>query len=761
MSVEKFGRFLESENCFEITSEPPRKWRNILYNQWGENEYYSEATHIGDGMSRFRDAEGNTLNVIGYDAKYLYIRDDETNLVFNPAGMPVATEVKNRRIRIFPSKTEIMSECADLRVTARYFVPRTETVEIWSLFIENLSDKERKISVFAYASFILSGNDREGRPFGTEKYSEFLPEQKGIMILNRIVNVPMQKKNGFLCAVNHFKASNGERDNFTRADYGLGAPKILWGWNADNRAGYSWNPAAIVQCSFSIPPKSRERTDFILGPCADKKEISEILSRLSVSEIDRLEKDAFETEKKRISAFEIKTGAENSNRDALINIFVKKQIYSYLIDKGGVRDNLQNDNALSLFDPATARANILKCLSVQKPDGSCLHSWKPLNRKQYSDKPAWFLQTVPWYIKETGDFSILDEKVYFFESNENATVLEHLKRAFRFLANDTGKRGLCLQHYADWNDALEPSAKTGERESVMVSQQLCAGLIEMEELASRIGNSSLASECKTLHSQMAEKINKIAWDGKWYQRTICEDGYPLGSNKNEEAKIFINTQSWAVIGKIADRERLLQCMESVDKYLEKPEGFAICDPPCTKFDERIGRFTTVMPFNTENGGCYNHAAGFKTVADCILGRAEKAWQTYIKVCPDSPELPIEVSEAEPFSFINHYSRVPSFRGRGGYPWRTGTAAWFTVALIEWILGARRHYDGLFISPCLSAKVPYARLLRTFRNAKYDIEIDNSEGKCVGAREIIINGKTISGNVIPSFPSGIHKVKVIV
>ncbi len=761
-TIEKYGRFIEDENCFEIFAEPPRKWRNILYNSWGGEEYYSEATHIGDGMSRYRDSLGNTLNVIAYDAKYLYIRDDETGTVFNPAGMPVACDVKNRKIRIYPSKTEISSECLDLRVSARYFVPAGECAEIWTLSLENLSDRARKISVFAYAAFPLNGSDHEQRSFRSDRYSEIIEDCSGVMIVNRAMGVPIRKKHGFLCALQHFRAANGNRDDFTRADYSLASPKILWGWNADNKAGYFWDVAAIVQTSFSIPAKGRERNDFIAGPCESREDVKKLLARLDAAEIDRLEKEQLDCELRRSSAFHVSTGKENADRDALINIFAKKQIYSYLIDKGGVRDNLQNDNGLVLFDPPTARKNILKCLSVQKADGSSLHSWRPLNRKQYSDKPAWCLQTIPWYIKETGDFSILDEELPFFESTETATVMEHMRRAFRHLSKDTGKRGLCLQHFADWNDALEPSAKTGERESIMVSQQLCAGLLELEELALRLDDRALAEEVREKHSEMSRKINEVAWDGRWYQRTICEDGHPLGSERNEDAKIFLNTQSWAVIGGIADKKRLLECMESVDKYLTKPEGYAICDPPCRKFDERIGRFTTVMPYSTENGGCYNHAAGFKAVADCMLGRAERAWETFVKVCPDNPELPVEISATEPFSFTNHYSRVQSCRGRGGYAWRTGTASWFTVALIEWIFGARRHYDGLLISPCLSSSVKKARLLRTCKGDLFDIEIDNSSGRCVGAAEIFVDGAKISGNLIPSSKKGAKRtVKVLI
>jgi|GEM_PF-1453161 len=759
--TDDYGHFDAKEGSFAVTAEPPRKWRNIHYNQWGDHEYYAEATHIGDGSARYTDAVGNTVRVVGYDCKFLYIRDDQSGKVFNPAGMPAATPVKNRLIKIHPSKTEISSRCLGLKVHQRIFVPADATAEIWTLTLKNTTGKPRAISAFAYAGFDLGGVDRDGRGFGADNYSEILPDLGAVLVINRSHGVTTDRKTGFVTALSHYHAGCGMRDHFTRNDYGLGNPKICFGWDCDNEAGYVWNPAGIVQCKVEIPAKGTARLDFLVGIATGPDAIRELRARFTPEAIDEAAAQQADREKTRAGAYQVDTGPANANRDALFNIFVKKHVYSYLMDKGGVRDNLQNANALVLTDPGTARANILKCLTVQKPDGSSLHSWRPLNRKQYSDKPAWMLQTIPWYVQETGDTSILEEKVPFFESNETGTVMEHLQRSYRWLSNDLGKRGLCRQHYADWNDNLVPSEKTGERESVMVSEQLCAGLLEMSCLADHIGDEAIKTECTNLHRSMADTLNRSAWDGAWYVRTICEDGYCLGSAKHAEARIFVNTQSWAVLGGIAGRDRLLQCMESVDAHIEKPEGFAIVDPPCSTFDERVGRYTTIMPHNVENGGCYNHAAGFKCVADCMLGRAEQAWRTLVKVAPDGPHLPISVSGAEPFAFINHYSRVASGLGLGGYAWRTGTAAWFVVALIEFILGARRSYNGLLVNPCLSATVPSATLTRRFRGTTYKIQIDNREGRCNGAREIRLDGDLIQGNVLPLTGKKSHKVHVLI
>jgi cellobiose phosphorylase len=336
-----------------------------------------------------------------------------------------------------------------------------------------------------------------------------------------------------------------------------------------------------------------------------------------------------------------------------------------------------------------------------------------------------------------------------------------VKRAYRFLSRDLGAHGLCDQHHADWNDGLEPSEQTGARESVMVSQQLCFGLREVAELADQIGDAATAQECRGLYESMKRTINEVAWDGRWYVRTICQDGYCLGSHRNEEARIFMNTQSWAVLSGVAEGERAKLCMEAVDELIRKDCGYAIADPALTRFDPRIGKFSTVMPYHAENGGCYNHAAGFKGVADCMMGRAEEAWETFVKVAPDNPLNPVSRSQAEPFAFVNMYERVPQVYGLSGYAWRTGTAAWFTMLIVEWILGARRSHRGLLIDPCLTRSIPRARIRRRFRGAVYDISIDNTAGRCRGVRSLTLDGKAVQGKVLPVFTGGEHAVQVMV
>ena len=401
----------------------------------------------------------------------------------------------------------------------------------------------------------------------------------------------------------------------------------------------------------------------------------------------------------------------------------------------------------------------MRALASQFPNGSVPHGFRPLNRLQYSDKPAWILQTLPALLQESGNFDLLRVEIPYFESPESGTVWDHALRAMRFLANDLGKNGLCDQHHADWNDGLEATKAAGARESVFVTMQLAYGLREMAEIARRTGDEAVAREADELYATFKNRINGVCWDGEWFTRTHCGDGYIIGSKNCLYGKIFLNTQSWAVLSGVAEGERAQAIMRKVDEILETDIGYRICFPPYAEYDPRVGRMSKSMPGANENGGCYNHAGGFKGVADCMLGRSEQAWRTFTKITPGSPENPISNSGAEPFSYVNSYSSVPINYGKSGYAWRTGTAGWMTQLLIEHILGARRSYDGLLIDPCLPAALPEAKVTRRFRGATYHIHLKNRPGGGKDPASITLDGQPVNGRLLPLATSGEYLVEV--
>lgn len=762
-SIEKYGKFIDGGDCFVLTAEPPRKWNNLHYNRYGGTDIHCLASNIGDGTTTIRDPDGTTYALIDYDDKYLYVRNEATGTVFCPGGAPVPTPIKDMSCYYYREKTVISGTCEGIRVSQTIFIPRDFINEIWSVRVENKTDKPRTVSLFAYAVFKLVGRTAGGAPVGagnaSGNFSEVLPDLKGVLVTNRNQRAPTNRFKAYMATLDNYVGGCGYRDFFLRQDYSAAAPRILHGWNCDNRSACGPDCAGIVQVKLEIPAGETRRADFIIGQASGAEDAKKQMAQFTPAVIDEQLEIQRQVFAKKAEGFKVDIG--HRNIDALMNGFVKKQLEGYLVMWSGFRDNVQDINALALNDYPVARQNMLDALASQWPDGRIPHAFRPVSRKPYADQPCWAMQTVADLIKESGDFALLNEVVPYFESNEKGTVWDHLIRGMRHLATDLGKNGLCDQRLGDWNDALEPTDEAGERESVMVTQQLCFGAREMEELARRIGDRAIEKEAGEIYKTFADRLNEVAWDGEWYVRTICADGYRIGSHANEEAKIFMNTQSWAVLAGIANGERAQLCMDNVEKYCKTDIGYKILWPAFTKYDPRTGMISNLVPNTQTNGGCYNHAAGYKGVADCVLGRAEEAWGTFERVAPDNPLNPVSKSAAEPFSFVNFFVPINFMSGNSGYAWKTGTGGWFTMLLIEWILGARRHYDGLLIDPCLTKRIPRAKITRTFRGARYHIELDNTAERCKGASSITVDGKKLQGNIIPPFTGGDHEVKVVI
>jgi len=760
-SFEQYGKYLDSEGSFELAEEPPRKWSNLHYNEPGENEILSEATNVGDGTITVRDMAGNTCELVGRHAKYLYIRDDESNLCFTPWGSPIPTPTKLRTCQFHPVHTTINSTCAELRVIHRIFIPRREIFEAWTTTLQNLTDRPRKVSLFAYAHFQLTGTNANGDPVGKDNHSEVQPDICGVFIQNRSLAVLNYRFNGYLVTLNRaeYVASSGYRDFFTRESLSPGDPKILTGWNCDNKSLSGPDCAAIVQIRFNLPPRFKIRADFLLGQAKDLREIRSVLERTTPTTLDQAVEEQSTVEKRRTVTFSSDTGKKNF--DNFLNYFSKRQTVRDLISTQDISSTLETDAALTLFDYPLARANCLRVIATQNEDGSFPHGFRPAHLGKPPVSAASLLFAVPWMIKESGDFSILDEVAPYEKSPTTETVWEHLLRSIHFLSENLGPNGLCNESQDDTVDGLDPATKTGSRESVLVTEKFCLGLIEMQELALRRGDKRTSQQMKEIFTRFHGQLNKVAWDGEWYARAINANGYRLGSLRNSEGRIFTSVQSWAVLSQIAPPDRAKSSLEVVDRFLESDYGLALVAPAFSKYDERIGQLSAARPLTSENGAAVHHAAAVHGIADCLMGRPERAWALLQKITPDSAKNPVSNSLTEPFTLPGGYSLGKDWPGLTLPGPGNGVAPWYIMLAVEWILGARRHYDGLLINPSLSREVPRAKVIRTFRGARYEIEIDNTVGRCVGTQTITLNGSTLKGNILPDMRSGTHFVKVVI
>lgn len=444
----------------------------------------------------------------------------------------------------------------------------------------------------------------------------------------------------------------------------------------------------------------------------------------------------------------------------------------------GFRDTSQDVMGAVVNAPERAKALLEKLLQVQLRDGSAMHQFNPLTMvascgdaaemedrpKFYGDDHLWIVLAVTAYLKETGDLAFLDQDIPFYEKDksgvplESATVWEHLQRAGHFTRTHVGAHGLPLLGYADWNDTV--NLRTGA-ESLFNANLYGKALLELSALAKFRDDVDTTALFMIYYSEMAERVNAVAWDGSWYVRYFDADGTPLGSHTNAQGQIYANGQSWPVISGFASRERARMALDAVYERLNTANGIKLSAPGFNGYDPHKGGVTTYPPGAKENGGIFLHANPWVMIAETLIGRGDRAFAYYEQINPAAKNDRIEVYESEPYVYPQNIlgDEHPQF-GLARNGWLTGTASWAYQAGVQYILGVRPTYTGLEIDPCLPAAWEGFRMRRIFRGATYEIEVRNPQHVCRGVKTMLVDGSPVAGKVAPIFAdAGIHRVEV--
>ena len=417
-----------------------------------------------------------------------------------------------------------------------------------------------------------------------------------------------------------------------------------------------------------------------------------------------------------------------------------------------------NDVTFSASDKA--KGKILETLMYEYSDGRCVRGWLPLDHHIYSDGPVWVTPTVNAYIKETGDVDFLNHPVKYLDEGED-TVWEHILTAMRFVSDDVGEHGLVHSRDGDWNDSLNMTGLLGKGESVWTSIALCYALKNAAEIAEALlGDNAIRDEMLERRERMIKAINAEAWDGEWYLAAINDYNEKVGSHEESEGKIYLNSQTWAILSEVASGERAEKCIESVDKYLDSDYGPLTLYPTYTKFNNRIGRLTSFIPGIWENGTPYCHGGTFKVVADCLLGRGDKAYETILKIMPNSETNPSTHSGCEPYALTNMYFGPDNpRRGETLFAWVTGTAGWMFRAVVQYMMGFHPEYNGFSIKPCIPAEWGEVTLTRKFRGDTYNVTIKNESGAQSGVKSVTLDGVEVGASIKLVGDGNTHNVVV--
>ncbi|MCH8540432.1 MAG: hypothetical protein LAT58_06640 [Opitutales bacterium] len=765
------GHFDNEKNEYVITDPAtPRPWHNYLVS----DDYLVNLTQHGTGASFWQPVEeGLRVNVTedkdGHGGpRFVYLRDQDSGEYWSLTGAPDFNHGDDWECRVGLGYQINRSTRHGIHASWRTFVPEgKDRCEYWSVTLRNDSAQTRRISAIPYLEMHLTGGSTL-MDFIAVLGGHYDPDLKAVLGINSCVKFPPDFK-AFLASDTKVDGMTVSRDEFLGPYRTYANPLAVEKGTVENpEAGTEWLGAS-VRNDLTIEPGKSITVHYLIGVFKEKDEARERIQRLlAEGEPDRQFAKLKESTESMVGHLTVQT--PDPQFDRWVNIWLKHQLafvarWGRVIGRG-FRDVLQDVLGHRITDPRKARECILEVFAKQFPDGRCIRAWRlpnaQLDVQHYADSPSWMIMALSFYLKETGDFSILEERVSYlnpedphFTSEAEGTVWEHVVLAQDHLLAHRGSHGLSKIYYGDWCDTMNGVGARGEGESVMLSFQVKWGCDLLADLAERLEKNEVADRMKKGSAALHEAIQTSSWDGKWFLRAFDDDGIPVGSDNPPESdegegRIFLNPQSWSVISGVATEEQSQSAIDCAMQHLHVGYGMVLNWPAFTSLKPRIGQMTAMTPGFYENASVYVHGNCFWIYALATDGRADQAWNAIKEILPDTDNKPN--TDTEPFTIPNYYigPNVERRRERNLFlsGWRTGSASWIYQTAIERILGLEAHYDGLLIRPALPSDWTTASAERPFRGRLYKVTYEKPEGEANTIQSITVNGESIDGPLIP-------------
>ena len=798
----KYGHFDDKAKEYVITTpHTPLPWINYL----GSNDFFSLISNTCGGYSFYKDAKLLRITRYRYNnlpadsnGKYYYINDD--GVIWNPGTMPSGTETDTYECRHGLGYSRFRSSKNDLEADLLAFVPVDAACEINCLTLKNNSASEKNISLFSYVEFCLWNAVDDASNF-QRNLSIGEVEVHGSTIYHKTEYRERRRHYSFFTVNTPVHNFDTSRDAFLGLGNGNAFPEAVRRKKCSNSIASGWYPIAAHQIDLTLAPGEEKTFVFMLGYCenpADNKwEAPNVIRKAPAKALI----ERFDTTEKAMAAFaELKTywetllarfavSSANEHIDRMANIWNQYQCmvtfnmsrsasyYESGTGRGmGFRDSCQDLLGFVHLIPERARERIIDIASTQFPDGSAYHQYQPLTKQGnldigsgFNDDPLWLIAAVAAYLKETGDYSILDEPVPFdCKKGSEVPLFEHLNKSFHYTATHLGPHKLPLIGRADWNDCLnlncfssEPGESfqtTGPSEGPVAESVFIAGMFvkygkEFKEICLRTGHEDLAAEAESAVGEMYQAVLDAGWDGEWFLRAYDAQSEKVGSKECEEGKIYIEPQGFCVMAEIGKDEGLAEkALDSVHKHLETKYGIMILQPAYTSYHLELGEISSYPPGYKENAGIFCHNNPWISIAESVLGRGDLAFDVYRKICPSYIEEISDVHRTEPYVYSQMVAGADAARfGEAKNSWLTGTAAWTFVNLSQALLGIQPEYDGLVVNPCLPKNFGDLKIKRRYRDAEYYIDIRKPDGVEKGVAWMEVDGEKITGNQIPLIP----------
>jgi len=808
----KFGYFDDTNREYVITNpQTPWPWINYL----GNEDFFSLISNTAGGYSFYKDAKFRRITRYRYNnvpmdsgGRYFYIKDGDTT--WSPGWKPVKTPLESYECRHGMNYTKIKGEKDGLSAEVLFFVPLKTHAEVQKLTLTNHSNEIKKIKLFSFIEWALwnAASDMENfqRNFSTGEV-----EIEGSVIYHKTeykerrdhyayysVNVPV---NGY----------DTDRESFFGLYNGFDEPQVVSDGKPRMTEAHGWSPIASHYIEVDLKPGESKDFVFILGYVENKQEekwesknsINKTKAKATISKFNTAEKvDTAWLELKKywddlLSIYVVDSGDEKLDR--MVNIWNQYQcmitfnfsrsasFFESGIGRGmGFRDSNQDLIGFVHQIPERARERIIDIASTQFPDGGCYHQYQPLTKRGnndigggFNDDPMWLIAGTVSYIKESGDFGILDKMVPFDNDMSVArSLFDHLTVSFDHVINNLGPHQLPLIGRADWNDCLnlncfsndpnesfqttENKTEGSKAESLMIAGLFVMYGREYVELCRVLGKLDEAERAQKHVDEMIEVVKKHGWDGEWFLRAYDYYGNKIGSKENEEGKIFIESNGWCGMAGIGKEEGMVEkALDSVKKYLDCEHGIVLNNPAFTKYYIEYGEISSYPPGYKENAGIFCHNNPWIMISETEIGRGEMAWEYYWKICPAYLEEISDLHKTEPYVYSQMIAGKDAFKpGEAKNSWLTGTAAWNFLAISQYILGIQPEYDGLTVNPCIPNNWSGFKITRKFRGTTFNIEVQNQNHISKGVKELWVDGVKTTGNKIPLQNKKECNVKVV-
>ena len=795
----RFGHFDDAHREYVITTpQTPLPWINYL----GSEDFFSLVSNTAGGYSFYRDARLRRLTRYRYnsspldmDGHHIYIKDGGT--VWNPGWQPTKTPLDRYSCRHGLGYTILEGEKDGICAAQELFVPKGDACELDRLTLTNRSDRPRELDVFSYVEFCLWDAVDDSTNF-QRNFSTGEVEVEPCAIYHKTEYRERRDHYAVFWSNTPVTSFDTARDAFCGVYGGPADPQAVRAGHCSGSIAHGWAPVGALHIHVTLAPGEEKKILFGLGyienPQEEKFTAPGVINKTRAhammaryaddAQVDAARAALADHWESLLSGYRLQSGEEKLDR--MVNLWHQYQCmvtfnmsrsasyYESGTGRGmGFRDSCQDLLGFVHIVPARARERILDIAATQFPDGSAYHQYQPLTKKGnadigsgFNDDPLWLIAAVSAYLKETGDFSILNEMVDFDNQKEKAAPLyEHLRRSFEYTAIHLGPHKLPLIGRADWNDCLnlncfstEPGESfqtTGPSEGPIAESVFIAGMFvkygrEFAEISRHMGDTTAADRAEKEVDTMYQAVLDAGWDGEWFVRAYDAESKKVGSKECKEGQIFIEPQGFCVMAGIGVKEGLAQkALDSVKERLDTKYGIMILQPAYTQYYLNLGEISSYPPGYKENAGIFCHNNPWVSIAETVIGRGNRAFEIYKKTCPSYIENISEIHCTEPYVYSQMVAGADAvFHGQAKNSWLTGTAAWTFWNLSQAILGVQPSYNGLCINPCIPEGFGDFRLTRTFRDAVYHIEVKNPDNVQKGVKKVVVDGKEYEGCLIP-------------